>query len=237
MPTIVTRGAASARGFGFAGVDLNLTTVTITSSTTWTAPTGVTNLVALIGQGGSSSSDYQGGISAASSDAGSSSSGSGSNSLPLSASAVYNTSNICASAFNAGGYRSASYAVDRSFTFYANNTFSWSDSYPYGSSGLFPYYLVAGTWSLVGSPLSGSLSYGDSASYYAAGDAILPGSSGGNTTGFGYTFSGAAQVGSYPSATGQAATPVTYTNVAVTPGVGYSISVASGGSVIIQYLA
>lgn len=238
MPTIVTRGAASARGFGFAGKALNLTTVTLTSSTTWVAPVGVTNLVAVIGQGGSSTSDYISGTSVAFVSVTNTASGSGSNSLPISASAAYNTANTCASVFNAGGYRQATYAVDRAFTFYAGSpgTFSWSDSFPYGT-GTFPYYLVAGTWSLQGSPLSGNLNYGDSASYYATGNAYFPGSAGGSTTAFGYTFSGASQSGSYPNATGQSATPVTYTNVAVTPGNSYSVVVASGGSVIIQYLA
>lgn len=236
MPTIVTRGGASARGFGFAGKALNLVTVTLTSSTTWVAPVGVTNLVAVIGQGGSSTSDYQGGISVANVSVSNSASGSGANNLPISASSAYNTANICASVFNAGGYRNASNAFEREFTFYSNNTFAWTDSNPWGS-GTFPYYLVAGTWGLTGSPLSGNLSYPGSFSYAASGDVIYPGSAGSNTTAFGYTFSGASQVGSYPNATGQSATPVTYTNVAVTPGNSYSVTVASGGSVIIQYLA
>lgn len=238
MPTIVTRGAASARGFGFAGKGLNITEQTFTSSTTWVAPAGVTNLVAVIGRGGSSTSDYQGGISVANVSVSNSASGSGANNLPVSYSSVANTASICASVFNAGGYRQATYALDRAFTFYAGSpaTFSWSDTFPYGT-GTFPYYLVSGTWNWTGSPLSGTLTYGSSASYYAYGDVIYPGSAGSNTTAFGYTFSGASQSGSYPNATGQSATPVTYTNVAVTPGNSYSISVASGGSVTIQYLA
>lgn len=236
MPTIATRGAGSARGLGFAGTTLNITEQTFTSSTTWVAPAGVTNLVAVIGRGGSSTSDYQGGISVADASVSNSASGSGANNLPITYSSVANTTSICASVFNAGGYRQATYALNRAFTFYANNTFAWSDTYPYGT-GTFPYYLVAGTWSWTGSPLSGSLTYGDSASYYAYGDVIYPGSSGGTTTAFGYSFPGASQVGSYPNATGQSATPVTYNNVAVTPGNSYSISVPSGGSVVIQYLA
>lgn len=236
MPTIATRGAGSARGLGFAGTTLNLTEQIFTSSTTWVAPAGVTNLVAVIGRGGSSTSDYQGGISVASVGVSNTTSGSGANSLPISASAAYNTASICASVFNAGGYRSASNAFEREFTFYSNNTFSWTDSNPWGS-GTFPYYLVAGTWGLTGSPLSGNLSYPGSFSYAAAGDVIYPGSAGSSSSAFGYTFSGAAQLGSYPTATGQSATPVTYNNVAVTPGTSYSINVASGGSVTIQYLS
>ena len=237
MPTIVTRGAASARGYGFAGVDLNLTTVTITSSTTWVAPVGVTNLVAVIGQGGNSGSDYQGGASFSDTSVSNAGSGSGGSSLPLSGAAMGGLATGSASVFNGGGYVSNATIQTRDFTFYPNNTFGSSNSYPAGTSGTYPYYFVAGTWSAQGGPYSGSLSYGDSGYWYAGGDIIYPGGSGGNTTGFGYTFSGASQVGSYPNASGQAATPVTYTNVTVSPGTGYTISVASGGSVIIQYLA
>lgn len=232
MPTIVTRGGASARGFGFAGTTLNLVTVTLTSSTTWVAPAGVTNLVAVIGQGGSSTSDYIGGASANSAGVSNAGSGSGPNTLPISASSVYGPVDTAASILNNGGY-SGFPVYSRTFVFYPDNSFSFSDS----GGGSFGLYSVAGSWSVSGGPFSGNLNYGDSASYTAVGQAYYPGSSGGTTTAFGYSFPGASQVGSYPNATGQSATPVTYNNVAVTPGNSYSISVPSGGSVIIQYLA
>ena len=246
MPTIVTRGGASARGFGFAGKALNLVTVTLTSSTTWVAPVGVTNLVAVIGQGGSSTSDYVGGLSACYVSVTNSASGSGANSLPISGSGLANDASIFVSLSGASnGYylynstNGATNAKDDSFIFYASNTFSFSKSYPYGT-GSFPYVLVPGTWYVANTgtyPLSSSYGYGSTPSYYATGSAYFPGSAGSNTTAFGYTFSGASQVGSYPNATGQSATPVSYTNVAVTPGNSYPVTVASGGSVIIQYLA
>lgn len=233
MPTIATRGAGSARGLGFAGTTLNVTEQTFTSSTTWVAPAGVTNLVAVIGRGGSSTSDYIGAASAASASTGNAGSGSGSNSLPISSSSVANQPNIVAGLLNTGYTASPLSTVDRTFTFYPNNTFNFSDS----GGGAYPLIPVNGTWSVSGSATSSSLNYGDSASYVAVGQAYYPGSSGGTTTAFGYSFPGASQVGSYPNATGQSATPVTYNNVAVTPGNSYSISVPSGGSVVIQYLA
>lgn len=238
MPTIATRGGASAKGYGFAGVDLNLTTVTFTSSGTWTAPVGVTTLVAVIGQGQGGTGDYQGGITIAQVSVVNSASGSGANSLPITAAAGYNTAKICANVYTAGGYQLAYHAVERQFTFYASNTFSFSDTLPYGTGAtLFPYYLVAGTWTYGGSPMSGNLTYPGSFSYAASGDVIYPGYGGDSASAFGYTFPGGGVSGSYPNATGDAAAPVTYTNVAVTPGNSYSISVPSGGSVIIQYLA
>lgn len=233
MPTIVTRGAASARGFGFAGKGLNITEQTFTSSTTWVAPAGVTNLVAVIGRGGSSTSDYIGGASAASASVTNAGSGSGANSLPISASSVSSQPDTVAGLLNVGFTTSPLSTNSRTFVFYPNNTFSFSDS----GGGAYPLVPVNGTWSVSGSASSSNLNYGDSASYVAVGQAYYPGSSGGSSSAFGYTFSGASQSGSYPNAIGQSATPVTYTNVAVTPGNSYSISVASGGSVTIQYLA
>lgn len=50
---------------------------------------------------------------------------------------------------------------------------------------------------------------------------------GASTTGFGKTF---------PGGTGGAATPTTFNNVAVTPGVSYPIVVPSGGSLTITYI-
>lgn len=49
---------------------------------------------------------------------------------------------------------------------------------------------------------------------------------GASTTGFGFTFAGGV---------GGPATPVTYNNVSVTPGVSYNLVIPSGGSIVIQY--
>lgn len=55
MPLIGTRGAASARGFGFLG-KINTTTIFSTPGTyTWVAPVGVTKVITLEGRGGSGS--------------------------------------------------------------------------------------------------------------------------------------------------------------------------------------
>lgn len=237
MPTIATRGGASARGFGFSGIKTNVTSQTFTSSTTWVAPVGVTSLLAVIGKGQDGVSDYQGGISVANVSVSNISGSGGTNALPITASAAYNTANICASTYNVGGYQLVVRAVDREFQFYSNNTFSFSDSYPYGNSGTFPYYLVGGTWSLSGSPLSGSLSYPGSFSYAAVGDVIYPGGAGANTTGFGYTFTGGGVSGSYPNQVGSPASPASYTNVPVTPGASYALSIPGDGYITIQYLS
>ena len=53
MPTIITRGAATVRGFGFgsSGAGGTLQTVTFTSNGTWTAPVGVSLVTTLTGVG------------------------------------------------------------------------------------------------------------------------------------------------------------------------------------------
>ena len=250
MPTVVTQGVASARGYGFAGINPGVsptpTTVIFTSSTTWTAPSGVTSLDAVIGQGGDSTSDYVDTINVCNCSITNSASGSGTNSLPLTGTSLTSSASIFVtiSAIDNGAYfyntaGAAVLAYDRSFTFYATNFYSVSFSFPYGS-GYFPYIVVPETWSIANTatyPLANNYTYGSTAYWYATGSAYLPGTAGGSTTAFGYTFSGASQAGSYPNATGQAATPVTHTSVAVSPGDGYAISVASGGSVTIQYTA
>jgi len=253
MPTVVTRGVASARGYGFAGINPGVsptpTTVIFTSSTTWTAPSGVTSLNAVIGQGGSSTSDYVDELAVCECSITNNPSGAGTNPLPLTGTALTNTANtfVLLSTASNGTYlynspTGAIFASDRTFTFYPSGTsgsFSFSDSLPYGS-GNFPYILVPETWSIANTdiyPLADNYTYNSPAFWYAVGSAYFDGSAGESTTAFGYTFSGASQAGSYPNATGQAATPATYTSVAVSPGTGYAISVASGGSVTIQYTA
>ena len=88
-----------------------------------------------------------------------------------------------------------------------------------------------GTVSLVGSmPTSGAVPTPPGSQQNALCDNLefeTAATTGASTTAFGYTFLGG---------TGGAATPVTYSNVAVTPLVSYSIVVPAGGSVSITYI-
>ena len=249
MPMLVSRGAASGKGFGLtnaAGGGGTLQTVTFNSSGNWVAPASVTLVTNLTGQGGSSTSDYVGGLSVCYVSVTNSASGSGANNLPISGSGLANDASTFVSLSSASSgyylynlYNGATLADDVAFTFYASNTFSFSKSYPYGT-GNFPYVLVPGTWSVANTgtyPLSSNYGYGSTPSYYATGSAYFPGSSGGTTTALGYSFAGASQSGSYPNATGQSASSTTYNNITVTPGASYYINVASGGQVVIQYYA
>jgi len=243
MPTIITRGAASARGYGFsqgappAPPGPVLYTDTYTSSGTWVAPAGVTNLVVLEGRGADGYGSYQDAITLDSTSISNYVSGSGPNSLPIPWSAVANTTNTTVSRFNASNYNPSYQFFNRDFFFYSNNTFSFSDN-----NQTFPYYVVTGSWSLQSSgsapnPPSGSASYGASGGYSAYGLYIAPGGNGAASSAFGYSFPGGGVSGSYPNETGDPASAVGYNNIAVTPGASYPINVAGGGYVTIQYYA
>lgn len=237
MPTIATRAAASARGYGFAGIKLNVVSQTFTSSTTWVAPATVTNLLAVIGKGQDGYGTYVAGLSVDFTSVESIVSGSGANSLPIPWSGVANTTNITVSRFNASSYNPLYQYQNRAFTFYSNNTFSWVNN-----PEALPYYVVTGTWTLgsyggAPNPPSGNATYGATGGYFASGLYFAPGGAGANTTGFGFTFPGGGVSGDYPNQVGEGATPASYTNVAVTPGASYSLSIPDNGYITIQYLS
>lgn len=82
--------------------------------------------------------------------------------------------------------------------------------------------LVGGmpTSGTVPTPPSGDLALCDNLEFFT------DPTTGASTTGFGFTFAGGV---------GGPATPVTYNNVSVTPGVSYNLVIPSGGSIVIQY--
>lgn len=246
MPTLISRGTAAARAFGLTGSNSGqLYTQTFTSNGTFTPLPGVTNVVALVGRGGSSTSDAPAvfpdfyAVNEVTSGG-----GSGGTPLPLSYSTIAQDISDIVSTCNAGGFQTIYHNwIGSSFdtwVIFSDNTYVYNSATKYA----FTSYMVAGSWSIqttggVPNPPSGSINSYASATYgtyHATGQYIAGGSAGANTTALGYTFSGASQVGTYPTATGQAATPVTYNNVAVTPGTGYPIVVGAGGSVSISFI-
>lgn len=247
MPTLISRGTAAARAFGLTGASSGqLYTQTFTSNGTFTPLFGVTNVVTIVGRGGSSTSDFQTTFPFdyarvyIEQDPGGSG---GASLLPIYANeAAYNLTSD-ADTCNSGGFQTIYHDYGGSgyqtYTVYPDNTYNFTSStkYPFTS------YMVAGTWSVQGyglpTPPSGTFftySTTPTGFWHLTGDYIAAGSAGANSSGLGYTFPGASQVGSYPTATGQAATPVTYNNVAVTPGTGYPIVVGAGGSVSISFI-
>ena len=237
MPTIATRAAGSARGYGFAGIKLNVVSQTFTSSTTWVAPVGVTSLLAVIGKGQDGGSDGPAAIDMDFNSVSSTVSGSGRASLPIPWSSIAQSASNTVSRFNIVDYSPNYIMLNREFTFFSNGTFDWVDN-----NQTFPYYVVVGSWSLQSyggapNPPSGNASYGANGTYYASGLYIAPGGPGANTTGFGFTFPGGGVSGSYPNQTGDPASPASYTNVTVTPGASYGLSIPDNGYITIQYLS
>lgn len=246
MPTLISRGTAAARAFGLTGSSSGqLYTQTFTSDGTFTPMAGVTNVVTLVGRGGSSTSDAPASFpDFYAVNEVSPGGGSGGTPLPLSYSTIAQDISDIVNTCNAGGFQTI-------YHNWSGSSFdSWyilpDDTYLYYPAAKYEFsaYMVAGSWSIqttgsVPNPPSGSINSRASAlygTYHAAGQYIAGGSAGTNSSALGYTFAGASQVGTYPNATGQAATPVTYNNVAVTPGTGYPIVVGAGGSVAISFI-
>lgn len=230
MPTLTSRGAASARGFGLLGAaPLNLQTATFTSSSTWTAPAGVTNLIVLTGAGGTgtpfSEGWYSGNLGTAAYSYETSSTG-GSIELTPTYQQVTDYANSVLAQINSS-------TADRTVTwvqyvYYTNpTTYKTTIDAPYISRR------IRGTATKSYGPWDNSSGqyvlgigngWGMAAEIYSSEAATT----GGTTTAFG---------NSYAGGDGGAATPVTTNNVAVTPGQAYAISVASGGYVTFQYYA
>ena len=58
MPTLITRAAASGRGFGLFESGITTRKETFTSSGSWVCPAGVTSLIYVTGKGQDATSDY-----------------------------------------------------------------------------------------------------------------------------------------------------------------------------------
>lgn len=226
MPSIITFGAASGRGFGATNkLPPVLTTTTFTSSGNWIAPLSVTSIATLSGTGQNGSP------------------------VPLGITCYYNTDNSNTSLPNpayafwqdiygtAVTYRNIAIAAIGSFgpsnflrdfvvnvgpgdTWNEVNTFF--DLSPYIVTG------VGDIFALAGSPqTTGPIYYPPGYNVWAF---VLnfqtPGFQGSSSTAIGKTF---------PGGNGTTSPTTTFTDVAVTPGVSYPISVAPGGSVTLQY--
>lgn len=242
MPTIITRGAGSAKGFGLFGKKKVLNTVTFSSGiTTWTAPPGVNKLVIASGKGANGVSDYA--------DPNPTILSGGAIVNPFGAAGTYGTldwSQVYAMINQYAGSGGARGQTNRSVLWRIGTNDQLIDNGPYSDTGPYPNGDVYSTTSTVGyrqgggttPPTSGQVLY----SFWStpgAGDAgfklqVYPytfGSAGANTTGFGKTFPG----GAYSGGTGYPATTTTYTNVAITAGTTYTI--VNNGVLTIQYYA
>ena len=198
-----------------------LVTETFTTSTTWTAPLTTAVIGTLTGEGADGTPATVQSAAMVSCNVTYYTSGSGTpGSGPVQWTQAQSGADTVRNTLNAGG---------AAVTF---NTYQ-IDAYPDGTNYLTEYAqyvedVVAGSaydtysggWQSSG-PIAAS---GWSTVHY---DYVQPAFDGANTTGFGKTFAG--------GVSGGAATPVTYNNVAVTPGAAYTLVIPAGGSITITY--
>lgn len=237
MPLLATRGAASAKGFGF-GSRILTTYVFPAGTSTWTAPANLTSLVSATGKGSNGTSDY-GYIAGG----GSVSIEPGVPSGPQPAYLKWENIAIDGQGFISSINAAGSGPVTLTTWVIQQNVYpddTWN-SLPNGYvSGGRSYYQLAILTDIVW--VRGSASYfltGSGATSgnatYAAGNgafavqATIQGYAGDATTGFGKTFPG----GTYTNPTGNPAPTTTFTDVAITPGTTYTI--VNNQSLVIQY--
>lgn len=237
MPTILTRGAGSARGFGLFESGVTTRKERFTSSGSWVCPAGITNLIYARGKGQDATSDtpstYPRSYTAFGVGV-----GTGANPAPADWSTLYGDATANYSQISVGTISGPTALYSSNVSVYPGG--SWN----YGASGnldLDGYYIsYLSPLSASGSAAtSGTINYSGGTFEYGrwsfAVTRINYGSAGENTTGFGYTFSGGSLVGTYPDQVGNPATVTTYTNVSVTPGTTYNFVVPSGGYVEFAY--
>jgi len=246
MPRTAAFAAAASRGFGEFTSGLALTTVTFTSSTTWVAPSYVSNLVQMVGRGtNASSDDYSSDVSGTNLYRTFNNANFTNITDTHDWSELYNNLQGWISFINTGtpGTRSANPIGTYFSNFYfirANNTYQvWNNPPAVGTSG--DRYFQVGTGadaSTFSVPSSGTITNSNttnSGSIAVSYNPVYLGGDGTASTGVGKTFPGGTY--DFPTGIGGAAPTTTFTNVTVTPSSSYSIVVPSGGQIAISYYA
>lgn len=245
MPRTAAFAAAASRGFGEFTSGLALTTVTFTSTTTWTAPPYVSNLVTMTGHGtNASSDDYSSDTYYTNLYTTYNTATTTTTSTPHDWSELYNNLQGWISYINTGSGRGS--PIGRyffvSYNIRSNNTYSQFQTPPTaGSDGFASEYFQYGTAADSSSfsvPSSGTITYANTTNGGEINISWKPVYLGGNgtaATGAGQTFPG----GTYNFSTGiGGGYPTTnFSNITVTPNLSYSIVVPSGASISISFYA
>ena len=206
MPLLSTKGGASATGFGMFGesVTFNVTTVSYTSSTTWTAPAGVSNILTLVGVGSDGTSDSWQGNPVSYSQVIKMTQGFDRNFVAPTWDTLYNnyTSDLAIVTAGGTGIRTIN---THSISYY---------SYPDGSWGGFSSpltYIIRGTATTQTAgytQTSGTIVHNtlndNWNGFYVKAEMLYSGGPGSATTAFGYTFPGGGYGGSTGSEIGRA---------------------------------
>ena len=247
MPRTAALAAAASRGFGEFTSALTLTTVTFTSSTTWVAPSYVSNLVQMVGRGANATSDdYSTDTSGATLYTVTNDGVVTNITTTHDWSELYDNLQAWIAVVNSGGSGRGG-PIGRSFgngyRIRTNNTYqSYTNPPTPGSGGFAEQYFQIGTGANASSfsvPSSGTITYANTPSPIGTiGISFKPvylGGDGAASTGVGKTFPGGTY--DFPTGTGGPAPTTTFTNVTVTPSSSYSIVVPSGGQIAISYYA
>lgn len=240
MPSIITRGVASALAFGFGGgVPKTLTTETFTANGTWVAPVGVGMVAVLSGKGSAGVSDYT--TARNLQYFANRSTGSYPNPPFANWSTLYSDQQNEIAALNAfGPYpKYGNGYISNYVSILTGNTTTNYWLYQPFTSELFVGKIMTGTITPgATAPSSGNIDFTTltvSLGFTIAVGYIEDGGPGTAATALGQTFPGGTYTGTYPNAVGNPAVTTTYTNISVTPGTSYSIVVPSGGQVQISY--
>ena len=197
-----------------------LVTQTLTSSQTWVAPLSTSKIETLIGKGQDGTSSGVESATAFAVIVRYNTSGTGTAPASNTWTNLQGAANGIRDQFNAGGSVSAYWAT---YDKYADGTENLIAVGPTSYSSVIAGSATlsyTGDWRSTGAVTS-------SGNAYVQYQYSVTGVPGASTTGFGFVFAG--------GSTGTAATPITQTNVAVTPGASYSLVIPSGGSIQITY--
>lgn len=216
-----------------------LQTVTFTSNTTWVGPAGVSVLRTMSGYGSAATADTFNSNLPIGNFGPSPVGGTGRTNPPFAQWATVYSALGSAESTIAGN--SGTNLV--SFTVSARPYFIGTDDTWDDLSVGFSYWIQGSSYTTIptGSPpTSGNITYASLGGSFKGWSLFAPGytlgSAGTATTGIGKTFPGGTLSGSEPTRTAVAPVTTTFTGVAVTPGVSYSIVVPSGGSLTITYI-
>jgi hypothetical protein len=241
MPVTTRLAVTSSRAFGEFTSALTLQSQVFESFGVWTAPSNVSLVANLYGEGSDGVSDSTQAASQAAAFGGvvSYPPGEINGTSPHYWSEWYDQCANLVSTMNTGS--GVNTITLPSFAY--NNFLIYSDDYNYrqygvGLTGGTTVNYVAGTASLnaFNWPSTGLITYANASGTHYININFTQynyGYAGSPATALGYTFPG----GTYSGGTGYPAVPASYSNIPVTPGAMYSIDVPAGGRVIIYYYA
>ena len=248
MPKTAALAVASSRGFGqFTSGALTLTTVTFTSSTTWTAPAYLTNLLTMTGHGtNATSDDYSGDLSKTTLYTTRRETIGSGTAVTHDWSEIYNNLQAWIAFVNTGTPGSRS--PDPIDTYFSNAYNILSDNtYLYFNTPVTPRWGASNRYVQIGTgsnqsnfsvPTSGTITYANTTQtgqVELGYNSVYLGADGAAATGVGKTFPGGTN--NFATGIGGPYPTTNFSNVAVTPGASYSIVVPSGASISISYYA